>query len=180
MKETKDINGWFSFESVYDFLTSSIPDGGVFVECGAWLGKSSSYLCDISKKRINIYIVDTWKGSASETDGPHSLALTHDIHSMFLSNMGNRKFTAIKKTSEEASKDFEDNSCDVVFIDMEHTFDAVLKDIQLWLPKVKVGGYIAGHDYTDHFPGVVKAVRHSFDLSEIVQKLDCWIVKKEK
>jgi hypothetical protein len=180
MKSTEEIQGWFGFQSVYNFLVSSVPDGGTFVECGAWLGKSSSYLCDIAKDRINVHIVDTWKGTPNELNGPHALALTHDIYSMFLSNMGDRKFNAIRKDSVEASKQFEDNSCDVVFIDMDHTFDAVMRDIQAWTKKVKIGGYIAGHDYTPAYKhSVVRAVRSSFDLPSISQKLDCWVVKKE-
>lgn len=180
MKRTDEIQGWFGFQTVYNFLVNSVPDGGTFVECGAWLGKSSSYLCDIAKDRINVYIVDTWKGTPNELHGPHALALNNDIYPMFIENMGDRKFTPIKKDSVEASEQFEDNSCDVVFIDMDHTFDAVMRDIQAWTKKVKVGGYIAGHDYSPAYKhSVIRAVRSSFDLPSIMQKLDCWVVKKE-
>jgi hypothetical protein len=90
--------------------------------------------------------------------------------------MGNRKFTPIRKESEEASKEFLDNSCSVVFIDMYHTYEAVSRDIRLWLPKVLDGGYLAGHDYQDY--GVRKAVHENFDNSITIIG-GCWIYKKE-
>lgn len=169
MKKHNEIQGWFNYPNAYNFLVSNIPDNGVFVECGAWLGSSSSYLCDIAKDRINVYIVDTWKGSPNELDTTHKLATKKDIYQIFLKNMGTRKFIPIKKDSIEASKDFEDKSCDVVYIDMDHRYEAVKQDIEKWLPKVKSGGYIAGHDYAPYeWDGVVKAVDEFFGKSNIV------------
>lgn len=160
MKNSKDIQGWFNYESVYDDLVGSIPDGGIFVECGAWLGKSSAYLCDISNDRIKIYIVDHWLGSINERLTTHKLANTHDIYKIFCSNMGDRKFTALRMSSVEASTTFDDQSCDVVYIDMEHTYDAVKQDIACWLPKIKQNGILAGHDYD--WPEVKRAVLETF------------------
>lgn len=179
MKNYTQIDGWFDYKNTYDFLLSKVPDAGSFVECGAWFGKSSSYLCDIAKDRVNIYIVDTWEGSLNKTDPTAIIAeKTKNVYDIFLSNMGNRKYKPIKKLSEDAAKEFDDNSCDVVFIDMTHTYDHVKQDIQLWLPKVKHGGYIAGHDYQKYWPGVVKAVDEIFGKKNIKTMDTCWIYKK--
>ena len=181
MKQTNEIAGWFDYPGAFKFLVDSVPDNGVFIEGGAWLGKSSSFLCDYAGDRINIFIIDTWRGSQNELDTTHKLATETDIYKIFLENMGERKFTPIRKDSVEASKDFEDESCDVVYIDMEHTYEAVKKDIESWLPKVKYGGYIAGHDYTIHAPGVQKAVHEFFPKNKItVMNGSAWIVKKER
>ena len=54
---------------------------------------------------------------------------------------------------------FADGSLDFVYIDAEHTFEAVSADIRLWLPKIKPGGAIGGHDYDSaKHPGVRRAV----------------------
>ena len=53
----------------------------------------------------------------------------------------------IKKTSVEASKDFQDRSLDAVYIDAEHDEDSVREDIKTWRKKIKFGGYLCGHDY---------------------------------
>lgn len=52
---------------------------------------------------------------------------------------------------------------DFVFIDADHSYEAVKADIAAWRAKVREGGWITGHDYTpDRFPGVVRAVDESF------------------
>ena len=43
---------------------------------------------------------------------------------------------------------------------MPHDFDNVMLDIISWVPKVKIGGIVAGHDYVEGFDcGVINAVR---------------------
>ena len=58
--------------------------------------------------------------------------------------------TLIRKTSVQAAKQFKNASLDFVFIDGSHDTDSVCADIDAWLPKVKAGGIIAGHDYKTH------------------------------
>ena len=73
----------------------------------------------------------------------------------------------IKKTSIEAADTiFPDNYFDFVFIDADHRYDFVKADIQAWLPKVKKGGWICGHDYPNA-PGVIQAVDEIFPNAEI-------------
>ena len=52
----------------------------------------------------------------------------------------------VYKTSVEFGESLEDDSIDFVFIDGDHSFNATLKDIQIYWPKVKKGGIFAGHD----------------------------------
>ena len=49
-------------------------------------------------------------------------------------------------TTNEAAEKTPDNSLDFVFIDADHSYPACKIDMEKWLPKVKVGGYIIGHD----------------------------------
>ena len=178
MKKYTEIDGWFNFEEVYTFLLSTIPNHGVFVECGAWLGKSSAFLCDNAPPNISVFIIDHWKGSTGEIESTHSLVKEHSVYDLFLENMGSRKFNPICKSSIEASKLFVPNSCDVVFIDMEHSYEAVKKDIEAWLPKIKKGGYLAGHDYNVYWSGVIQAVDEYFGSNKMISG-DCWIYHNE-
>lgn len=178
MKNTADIPGWFDYDGVYNTLIDTIPNNGTFVECGAWLGKSSSYLCDtIANKRpdISIYIVDSWQGSEDETETHHKLAVETDIYPIFLENMGHRQFTPIRALSTEAAGKFDNESIDVIFIDMCHKYECVISDIEVWYPKLKLNGYMAGHDMD--WSGVNKAVNEKFNNIQLIGN-NCWMIRK--
>jgi len=175
MKHYQEIEGWFNHEAAYDYLISQMPERGTFVELGAWLGKSSAYLCDKATGK-QITIIDTWKGSPNELTTTHALATQVDIYELFKANMGERNYKSIKATSKAASKKFADESLDVVFIDLTHTYEAVKEDIALWLPKVKKGGILAGDDYHENWPGVIQAVDELLYGRAFIG--DCWIYHK--
>ncbi|KAF4679252.1 hypothetical protein FOZ62_025257 [Perkinsus olseni] len=61
-------------------------------------------------------------------------------------------------TSKEASRVIPDESIDLIFIDGCHEYDCVREDIDLWLPKLRPGGIMSGHDFSDKWPGVVRRV----------------------
>lgn len=71
---------------------------------------------------------------------------------------GNDRAVTYNETSVEASSRFADFSLDCVFIDGPHTFVNVKRDIQTWLPKIREGGIISGHDFTAQHPPLVWAV----------------------
>ena len=76
--------------------------------------------------------------------------------------------------NEEAIKYFEDNSIDMVFIDADHTYEAVKYDIERWLPKTTK--LISGHDYNDPgHPGVKQAVDEKFKDVEVIDTI--WFKK---
>lgn len=172
----KKIQGYFDFQGLYSHFAFNHSSGSKFVEIGSWLGASTCYLATEilnRKKDITLYAVDTWEGS-DEPDhikkiksmgGPDALFDKFKNH-MEASGVSN-VVKPLRMTSIEASKRFEDNSLDVVFIDASHRYGDVLNDIKHWYPKVKSnGGKIAGHDYvagntvSEH--GVVKAVHKFF------------------
>ena len=67
-----------------------------------------------------------------------------DIQAMF---QNDPNVTILRKLSAEAAADVPDDSLDIVHIDGDHRYEAVCQDIKLWLPKVKHGGLVTGHDY---------------------------------
>jgi hypothetical protein len=55
--------------------------------------------------------------------------------------------TFIRKMSVDAAKDFEPKSLDFIYIDANHDLRHVIADLDAWIPKVKHGGIVAGHDF---------------------------------
>ena len=75
------------------------------------------------------------------------------------------------------------NRLDFVYIDGNHTFKAVKKDIESYYPKVKNGGIIGGHDFDS--PNVLAAVifciiKYNLYRDFRFNRRDWWVVKKEK
>ncbi len=146
---------------------------GTIVELGAWKGRSSAFLVVEAKNKspnIKINIVDTWLGSKEHTD-----EMKDNLYQKFKSNMARLDglYKEHRMTTNEAVPLFEDASLDGVFIDADHSYEAVKLDIQNWMPKVRKGGILAGHDYTSAWPGVIRAVD---EILPEAQKIDyCWL-----
>jgi len=80
----------------------------------------------------------------------------------------------------DAVKDFEDDSIDFVYIDGNHSFKYVAEDICEWVKKVKVGGFVCGHDYIYSNP-LNFHVRHVVDAyvqARAIQKF--WVLGRKK
>ena len=48
--------------------------------------------------------------------------------------------------SLDASLNYKDNYFDYIYIDGEHTYEAVTKDLECWFPKLKNKGLLFGDD----------------------------------
>ena len=69
------------------------------------------------------------------------------------------KYNLIRKSSNQINNDdIPDNSLDLVFIDGDHSYEAVLKDLELFYKKIRIGGMIVGDDYMSCHPGTKRAV----------------------
>ena len=80
-------------------------------------------------------------------------------------------------TSVEASKLYENESLDFVFIDACHEYSCVKEDIIAWYPKIKKGGVLAGHDINAE--EVRKAVIEELTPFYINGAYDIWLKYKE-
>jgi len=183
----KEIEGWFNMENQYLELLENTPEGGIFVELGAYKGKSTSFIVTemINRNRdIQFYTVDTFQGDSGSTDSKEIEAYkkvdTSKMLDEFMENTKHlpEKLNVLINNSDLCAKMFEDNSVDTIFIDAGHSYEAVIKDIAAWLPKMKDGSIMAGHDYSG-WPGVGKAVRELLGTPDKVEN-DCWFVKIKK
>ena len=83
----------------------------------------------------------------------------------------------IRADSITGAEKFADASLDFVFLDADHSYEAVKKDIATWLPKIKPGGLMSGHDYERKGKfGVQKAVDEIFGDRVIRGGNNTWFV----
>ena len=171
----KDIPVWFGYSNFYDEISKDFHDGYKVVEVGAWLGRSTAYLANKvkhSKKKVDFHTIDTWKGSLNESDN-QSFVKDHggSIFEVFLNNLQSQNLlkyvTPMQDSSQNAAKNFSNNSLDAIMINAGHSYDAVRNDILYWYSKIKPGGLISGDNYGGE--GVSRAVKQFFHNVSIDQ-----------
>lgn len=73
----------------------------------------------------------------------------------------------VRLTSEKAVSALRHFLPHFVYIDGNHDYQYVKQDIELWWPRLRNGGIIAGHDFCEHTPGVMQAVHEFFDPKSV-------------
>ena len=112
--------------------------------------------------------IDSWinDGVISRNDVAFSQAELDEQYQTFKNEVADKPFVKIyREYSFNAVRHFKDNYFDFIYIDADHTYNACLKDIEDWYPKVKGGRFLLGDDYrvatlrTGVKFGVIEAVK---------------------
>lgn len=145
------------------------------VEVGVREGyNAKSMLTQLPIKKL--YLVDPFKPYME--NGLLKEGVSFDIADKNLSKFKD-KIEFIKQPSDKAI-DYIPNNLDFVYIDGCHEPEYVKQDMELWYPKIKTNGILAGHDIHD---SEILRVFISFvkndDVCHVLDK-DWWIVKKDK
>ena len=158
---------------VAHFFTSDKDDYKRMIEIGAYMGESTFLFgCSGIFKEINT--IEPHKGKEEFNDMFEytwdDVKLEFEKNTRHLNNIINNK-----DFSYNISNQFQDNQYDFVYIDADHTYESVKKDLELYLPKVKNGGIIGGHDYTDNWVEVRQAVDEVFGSPDRKYDDGSWI-----
>lgn len=152
------IPNWFDYHDVYRHMVLRAKPNSLFVEIGVWKGGSTAFMgVEIfnSNKNIEFHAIDTFLGSKEHGDIENFFEEAKNNLTPILEK---KLVKLIQGHSHSVVNEYADNSIDFLFIDGSHEYEDVKKDLLLWLPKVKPGGIIAGHDYDPAWKGVVQAV----------------------
>jgi len=133
---------------------------GKLVEIGSGTGGSMIALATGADKS-ELVCVDPFEPYDEENYNGLATGVTEGDEGEFWRNadiFGYReRVSNIRKYSDLGAAELEDGSCDLVYVDGNHSYDIVKSDLELYWPKVRKGGVLVGHDYTTRFPGVIKA-----------------------
>lgn len=134
------------------------------VEVGAATGLTTGHLLANCPSLKKLYVADDWHpvvlpGHPSYYEGhPWSKDNMEQVFHKVVN--GNPRVVVLKGQSWEQAEFVDDRSLDFAFIDASHDYDSVIKDLRAWTPKVKIRGWMCGHDIKS--PGVTKAVVELF------------------
>jgi len=127
-----------------------------------------------------LYLIDPyWEFPRASGNGVRPTEEMQQIKSEALINLKKYedKIEWVFDYSWNVADQIEDESLDFVYIDGDHRYEAVYKDIELYFSKVKIGGLIGGHDYIPREKGVIRAVNKFFPKINH-KNWDWWTVKK--
>lgn len=134
-------------------ITRNCGKGSRFLEIGSYLGASSNYL-GAAAARIDgtVYCVDTWNNETM----PDGL---HDTYEEFVQNTKcvSKWIIPIRKRSDQLEDNDMTLPIDFVFLDGDHTYEAVKLDFSLAEKWITENGIIAFHDSRD-YSGVSRVI----------------------
>lgn len=124
---------------------------GVGVEVGSGFGGFAERI--LEQWPGTLYMIDPWTRQPDHvyreaTNRQVNLDKWYEQAVAAVSRFENRA-RILRTFSDLAAPQFEDESLDFVYIDGNHSFEAVTLDLALWFPKVRRGGIFSGHDYYD-------------------------------
>jgi hypothetical protein len=149
----------------YISLARRVKHGGTLVEVGSYLGGSAVTVAAATRDRqLRVISVESFAGNLNNMVDGHPLPSINSYVRQVKTTFPFLNVDAVPLPGELAVSQFADGSLDIVFIDGDHSTPAVLRDIDVWWPKVAPGGILAGDDYD--WKTVAEAVAQRFPTAE--------------
>lgn len=168
----------------YEKIVPSLRPHCSIIEVGVWTGRSLVHLAKLVQYwelAATVYGVDTFDGGKDATPEMRDYVNLHggSLYNLCLENLKKSDVDdfvkLVRVPSPKAAERFADGASSLVFIDASHRYADVRADIQAWLPKVRSGYVLAGHDFGTA-PGVERAVRELLpDFRRSVG--NCWYMR---
>lgn len=189
ISKAKTIAGWMLFEEM-EWLATQAENHAIIVEIGSFLGRSTRALADNTNGVV--FALDSWIGPVGANTKPLAPELNvlsasgeyteeekKHFSAQFISNLLDHitagKVVPVKCEHENAGQI--DLRPDMVFIDGDHSYSAVRRDIKIWWNKLQPGGLICGHDASQS--QVRKAVTDTFPDAKFVSNTTIWYKEKD-
>jgi hypothetical protein len=142
-------------------LLDLLPKNLIVAELGVFKGEfSEEILARMNPSKLHLVDLFPAEMCSGDKDGNN---MVHADLSLVYEQLINKykddaKVVLLRSTTSEFLNGLSDHCLDAVYIDADHTYEGVTKDLDLSLVKVKNGGIIMGHDYCRRFEGVMQAV----------------------
>ena len=160
------IPGWSEdILGYYEYVAEQLPAEARIVEVGVCYGRSAVFMAEqlvkLGKVGVQVWCVDWWKDADFDQQIQRTLTT-------YATAQERQLLKIVRADGVRAASLFDDYELDFVFIDSDHEYEGMKRHLDAWLPKVRSGGTIAGHDYSfADWPGVVRAVDECFGASKV-------------
>jgi hypothetical protein len=122
-----------------------VSEDSVIVEVGVWKGEFSNLL--YNKKPKEMILIDPWK-SFPELTGRWYSTTQKEMDRIY--NQVKNRFSQCKNVKiirEFSLNVILDSKADLVYIDGNHSYESVKKDLNHWWSQINTGGYMTGDDF---------------------------------
>lgn len=167
LSRSRGIAGWMTDEELA-WLGEQALTRSTIVEMGCYQGRSTCILAENTPGLV--YAWDNWKGPQEEWWlNISSEAFRKSLYGKFTANLDDfikaGKVVIVHADHSDAGARQTIPDPDMVFIDGDHHYEGVIRDIRTWLP-AKAGTVICGHDFAQ--PSVRDAVLEHFPQAKQV------------
>jgi FkbM family methyltransferase len=157
-----------------EFIANTAQIGKVnfVLEVGAFEGLTSKYICEhLLLPEGRMIAVDPLEDYYTPEDTEHK-EMFHQQYQRFLGNTRGLPIELRRQRSEDALPEMHEFRFDLIYLDGDHSEEAVFRDIELSIPIMKDDGYLLIDDYLwrdETKRGIDKALQH-FGCLEVVNK----------
>jgi hypothetical protein len=167
-----------------DFLLRKMPEKSICAEIGVHIGDFSERILEIVQPKV-FHLIDPWKleikdvykksyyGRETVKNQKVMDERLFHVKKRFEKEIKNNKIIINRGYSNEILNKFDDEYLDWVYIDGNHLYEFVKKDLEMCFLKIKNNGYICGDDYNEGgwWDGGVKKAVDEFILNNKNMKL---------
>jgi cephalosporin hydroxylase len=174
---TKALNiyGWMS-DAELTWLAEQAREHLCILEIGSYMGRSTRALGDNTLGKV--FALDDWLGADSD-HRPVSAERSQQLEAEFrhaVEDLIDAGIVIAWRCDSHAPR--VKVRPDMVFIDADHSYEGVKRDIETWYPLLQPGGLICGHD-SCHEP-IMRAVRELLPNHLLARGTTIWYYQKSK
>lgn len=175
------ISGWME-EAELQWLAEQASSRSSILEIGCYMGRSTRAFADNTDGKV--LVIDDFLGPRDSgswnplTGHPYTEEERQGIFSKFEENLSDHldsgKVQVLKMDFSKVEEYFSERNIkpDLVFIDGDHSYEAVSRDIKYWKKRIVSGGLLCGHD--SPYPPVSKAINELVPGVQLVQGTYIW------
>ena len=172
--------GWMSTGELA-WLGAQARQHQSIVEVGCYMGRTTAVLAESPGI---VYAVDTFKGSDEHQNilrNNKETFLREEFERNLNGHLTRGKVKVVQLDSRTAAQALAHLTFDMIFIDASHDYESVKADILAWVPLIRDGGLLCGHDYGANrnidSRGLEHAVRELLPGFQVVADESIWYIR---